>query len=105
VKTDEKGRGGGAERNGDPSPNGRWGKAIFFCGSCAGDHALDFSKADRERMNELAARNRDGRLSPHEDEELDNYIWVGQILGILQSKARQSLPSGGRPSGSNRNKS
>jgi hypothetical protein len=53
---------------------------------------LDFSGADRERMNELAARNREGRISPAEEQELSNYIRVGQILGILQSKARRSLP-------------
>ena len=52
---------------------------------------LDFSAADKERMNELAARNREGRVSPAEDQELSNYIRVGQILGILQSKARRSL--------------
>src|ERR1700692_2435219 len=54
---------------------------------------LDFSAADRERMNELAARNREGRVSPAEEQELSNYIRVGQILGILQSKARRSLQS------------
>jgi hypothetical protein len=53
--------------------------------------SLDFSAADRERMNELAARNREGRVSPAEEQELSNYIRVGQILGILQSKARRSL--------------
>lgn len=53
---------------------------------------LDFSGADRERMNELAARNREGRVSLAEEQELNNYIRLGQILGILQSKARRSLP-------------
>jgi hypothetical protein len=81
------------------------GRPFFSAEAAQAIMHLDFSKADRERMNELAARNRDGRLSPHEDEELDNYIWVGQILGILQSKARQSLPTGGRPSGTKRPKS
>jgi hypothetical protein len=52
---------------------------------------LDFSAADRERMNELAARNRQGRVSSAEEQELSNFIRVGQILGILQSKARRSL--------------
>ena len=53
--------------------------------------SLDFSATDRQRMNELAARNREGRVSPAEEQELSNYIRVGQILGILQSKARRSL--------------
>jgi hypothetical protein len=52
---------------------------------------LDFSTADRQRMNELAARNREGRVSDTEEQELGNYIRVGQILGILRSKARRSL--------------
>jgi hypothetical protein len=50
-----------------------------------------FSSGDRVRMNRLAARNRDGKLTPGEEEELNNYIRVGQTLGILQSKARRSL--------------
>jgi hypothetical protein len=66
---------------------------------------LDFSASDRERMNELAARNREGRVSPAEDQELSNYIRVGQILGILQSKARRSLPSHVQTSTKKRQKS
>lgn len=52
---------------------------------------LRFSSTDRARMNQLAARNRSGKLKPTEVQELDNYIRVGQTLGILQSKARQTL--------------
>ena len=50
-----------------------------------------FGARDRTRMNRLAAKNRAGRLTPEEEQELDNYIRVGQTLGILQSKARKSL--------------
>jgi hypothetical protein len=52
---------------------------------------LDFSAADRARMNQLAAKNREGKLTPTEEQELNSYIRVGQTLGILQSKARRSL--------------
>ena len=52
---------------------------------------LRFSASDKARMNRLAARNRKGKLTPEEGEELNNYIRVGQTLGILQSKARRSL--------------
>jgi hypothetical protein len=52
---------------------------------------LTFCAADRARMNQLAARNREGKLKPGEEEALNNYIRVGQTLGILQSKARQTL--------------
>ena len=52
---------------------------------------LRFSVSDRRRMNRLAAKNRHGKLKSEEEVELNNYIRVGQTLGILQSKARQSL--------------
>lgn len=52
---------------------------------------LTFDSTDRARMNQLAAKNREGKLTPAEEETLNNYIRVGQTLGILQSKARQTL--------------
>lgn len=52
---------------------------------------LRFSAPDRNRMNRLAAKNRRGKLKPDEEAELNNYLRVGQTLGILQSKARRSL--------------
>ncbi len=52
---------------------------------------LHFGAPDRNRMNRLAAKNRDGKLTQVEEEELNNYIRVGQTLGILQSKARRAL--------------
>jgi hypothetical protein len=52
---------------------------------------LDFDATDRKRMNDLAAKNRVGRLTPAEEEELDSFIHVGQVLGILKSKARKAL--------------
>jgi hypothetical protein len=52
---------------------------------------LRFSPRDQARMNRLAAKNREGTLKPEEEEELNNYLRVGQTLGILQSKARRSL--------------
>jgi hypothetical protein len=60
---------------------------------------LDFSALDRARINKLAAKNRAGKLTAAEDEELSNYIRVGQLLGILQSKARRSLKVGGPSAG------
>lgn len=52
---------------------------------------LRFGKKDRARMNRLAEKNRSGKLKPTEEAELDNFIRVGQTLGILQSRARRSL--------------
>jgi hypothetical protein len=52
---------------------------------------LGFATEDRSRMQELAAKNRRGDISPQELEELDNYITAGDILAIWQSKARRAL--------------
>ena len=52
---------------------------------------LDFDVTDRRRMNRLAAKNRSGRLTQAEEAELDNFIHVGQVLGILKSKARKAI--------------
>ena len=52
---------------------------------------LSFSPKDRRRMNHLAEKNRQGRISAKEEEELNSFIRAGQLLGVLQSKARQSL--------------
>jgi len=57
---------------------------------------LGFSAADQRRMNRLAEKNRQGKIKPHEEEELENFIRVGQMLGVLQSKARRSLRGKGR---------
>jgi hypothetical protein len=57
---------------------------------------LNFSPADRKRMNALAEKNRTVGLTAAEDDELASYIRVGQVLGILQSKARRSSPAAPR---------
>lgn len=55
---------------------------------------LDFPPADRERMNALAEKARQGTLSPDEEQELNQFIRVGHLLAIMQSKARRSLKKG-----------
>ena len=52
---------------------------------------LTFAEQDKARMHELAVGNQDGALSSVEKEELHNYIKVGHLLAVLQSKARQAL--------------
>jgi hypothetical protein len=52
---------------------------------------LQFPRADIDRMNELAAKARQGTLTREEDGELERYLHVGTRLSILKSKARQSL--------------
>ena len=62
---------------------------------------LGFGPEDEARMRELVARNRDGRLTDREREELDNFVKVGDLLAVLQSKARKLLKSA-PPSGNGR---
>ena len=52
---------------------------------------LRFSSDDQTRMHELAAKNRAGELTPNEAEEFDHFVKVGDLLALLQSKARQRL--------------
>lgn len=49
---------------------------------------LAFSEADKARMHELAEKNGEGKISPSELAELDEYIYVADLIGILQSRAR-----------------
>lgn len=46
---------------------------------------------DRERVNALADKAREGTLMATEELELENYRHVGRLLELLKSKARQSL--------------
>lgn len=47
--------------------------------------------ADEDRVNELSAKARDGSLTGAEAQELDSYLHIGFLLGILQAKARNLL--------------
>ena len=52
---------------------------------------LGFSERDKVRMNELAAKNREGLLTDAERQELEGYVKVGDVLSLLHLKARKSL--------------
>lgn len=61
--------------------------------------AVEFTEADQQRMHELAGKAQQGRLSEQEQDEADSYSFVGNVLGILKSKARRSLEkANGNPS-------
>jgi hypothetical protein len=55
--------------------------------------ALRFRERDVERMNELAAMARDGKLSSDLRQEAESYNRIGHLLALLHSKARASLKS------------
>jgi uncharacterized protein YnzC (UPF0291/DUF896 family) len=50
---------------------------------------------DLDRVNQLAEKAREGRLTIVEESELENYRRVGRLLELLKSKARQSLKRAG----------
>lgn len=52
---------------------------------------FQLSQADRERVNELAAKARSGTLISEERAELDEYECITCLLELMQSKARLSL--------------
>jgi hypothetical protein len=52
---------------------------------------LDFSDDDRSRMNHLAALARSGELTKAEDAELEDFLYVGNLLALIHAKARRSM--------------
>ena len=53
--------------------------------------SLRFRESDVARMNELAAKARDGSLSPEQRQQAESYNRIGHLLALLHSKARLSL--------------
>jgi hypothetical protein len=53
--------------------------------------SMEFTAADRRRMNELSEKAQEGTLTNDEQTELDSYERVGHFLSLLKSKARRSL--------------
>jgi len=52
---------------------------------------LSYSESDHARMTELAQKSNEGLLTDDERSELESYVFVGDILSLLKSKARLSL--------------
>lgn len=52
---------------------------------------LEFAEEDHARMHELAVKNQEDLISAAERQELDNYVRVGTLLSIVQSRARTTL--------------
>jgi hypothetical protein len=52
---------------------------------------FSFDRSHQERVHVLSGKARGGTLTPAEDQELEEYIHVGDLLAILQAKARQVL--------------
>ena len=59
---------------------------------------MDFTNADRQRLEELNEKANEGTLTKSEREELEQFIHVGDVLAVMQSKARRSLKRHGQAS-------
>ena len=53
--------------------------------------AIDFEESDQQRMLQLAERPEAGTLTAEEQIEFDGYLHVGNLLAVIQSKARLAL--------------
>jgi len=55
--------------------------------------SMKLPSSDEERVQELSAKARSGSLTDSETQELDSYLHIGILLGVMQSKARRLLKS------------
>ena len=53
--------------------------------------ALRADAAAQARITELAEKGNEGQLSPDERREYETYVHVGNVIAILQAKARLLL--------------
>ncbi len=51
--------------------------------------SMKLTEADEERVNELSAKACAGSLTEGERQELESYLHIGTLLGVMQSKARR----------------
>jgi len=49
---------------------------------------LHFGEKDQARVQDLAGRSQEGTLSEDEAREFDSYLHIGNLLAVMQSKAR-----------------
>ena len=53
--------------------------------------SMKLPMSDEDRVNELSGKARAGSLTEAETQELDSYLHIGFLLGVMQSKARSLL--------------
>jgi len=66
-------------------------RATFPAAAARAILALEFSRADKDRMRQLSAKAQQGTLTRAEQSEINNYERVGHMLSLMKSKARRSL--------------
>jgi hypothetical protein len=52
---------------------------------------LSLPEQDLNRVDELLARNRNGMITDPEKEELENYLRVGNFIGLMRARALRKL--------------
>jgi len=53
--------------------------------------SIRFAEGDIDRMQHLAERSETAELTDEERAEFDSYLHVGNLLAVIQSKARLAL--------------
>lgn len=53
--------------------------------------SIGFAESDRKRMEQLAHCSEAGILTEEERAEFDSYLHIGNLLAVMQSKARVAL--------------
>ena len=53
--------------------------------------SIEFGESDRERMLQLADQSEAGTLTAEERTEYDSYLHIGNLLAVMQSRARLAL--------------
>jgi hypothetical protein len=53
--------------------------------------SMQLPKSDKHRVDHLSAKARFGSLTEREAAELESYLHIGSLLGIMQSRARRLL--------------
>lgn len=53
--------------------------------------SIRFGNSDLHRMSQLAERSEAGELTEEELAEFDSYLHIGNLLAVIQSKARLAL--------------
>jgi hypothetical protein len=73
------------------------GAADFDADAARAILRLKFSESQNERMLELADKHNRGLLSADELQEMESFRRVGNLLALLQAKARLSLKGDQQP--------
>jgi hypothetical protein len=71
------------------------GSGVWTPSVAQGILSLTLSSPDRERMNELAAKAREGSLGADEQLEIESYRQACRLLDLMKAKARLSLKNAG----------